>query len=146
MKAKLVKESINLLKSKSKDEVLDKLKKSNKHPNEILSNSAKNGFLPGVKYALDNGANVHAYSDNALIWASKGHYDIVKLLLDHGADVHAVNNYALRYAAENGYYDIVKLLLDNGADVHAENNHALKWASKFGHYDVVELLKSYMNK
>ena len=30
MKAKLVKESINILKSKSKDEVLDQLKKSGK--------------------------------------------------------------------------------------------------------------------
>ena len=63
MKAKLVKESINILKSKSQDEVLDSLKKSKKPINEILFDSSRKGFLFGVKYALNNGANINAHNN-----------------------------------------------------------------------------------
>ena len=117
MKAKLVKESINLLKAKPKDEVLNNLKKSKKTMNQILIKSANRGFKQGVKYALDNGADVSSWND-----------------------------YALRLASGGGYYDIVKLLLDNGANVHASNGQAINWARYNEYTDVVELLKSYMNK
>ena len=132
--------SINILKPKSKDDVLDQLKKSNKSMNEILIKSAENGFLLGVKYALENGADVHVKDDDALRWSSySGHYDVVKLLLDNGADVHANKDQALRWAANNGHYNIVKLLLDNGANVYAINNYTLENLSE----DIVKLLESY---
>ena len=147
MKAKLVKESLNILKAKSQDEILDSLKKSSKNPNDILIKSVDKGFLFGVKYALENGANVHTIDDYALRWASQnGHYDIVKLLLDYGADIHTDNDEALRWAAYEGHYDVIKLLLENGADIHAQNDAALRHAEYNGHTDVVELLKSYINK
>ena len=140
MKAKLVRESLNILKAKPKDEVLNKLKKSGKTMDQILIDSAKKGFLLGTKYALDNGVDDDDMF-NSLQWAaSNGHTDIVKLLIDNGVDIHFFNDYALRWAASNGHYDVVKLLIENGAKIHANNNEALRWAVHEGHYDVIKLL------
>jgi ankyrin repeat protein len=102
---------------------------------------AQEGKVEFVKYLLDAGANVHAYSDDALRLASdNGHTEVVKLLLDAGADVHAYDDYALRLASENGHTEVVKLLLDAGANVHADKDYALRWASEYGHTEIVKLL------
>jgi ankyrin repeat protein len=114
--------------------VLDKL-------SQELINAAKNGDLENVKVLLENGADVHAENDDALLWASSnGHVEVVKLLLENGADPHAKNDAALRWASEYGRVEIVKLLLENGANPHAENDEALRGASSNGHTEVVQLL------
>ena len=143
MKAKLVKESLNLnlLKSKSHDEVLDKLKRSGKSIDEILVDSAKKGFLQGVKYALDNGADVHVENDKALREAVyDGNYDLVKLLLDHGADVHVRNNEPLIHAVDLSFVKIAKLLLDYGADIHINNDQPLNDAISYANFSMIKLL------
>ena len=52
----------------------------------ILVKSSKIGFLPGVKLALKNGANIHLHNDYVLWLASQeGHKDVVELLKKYGA-------------------------------------------------------------
>lgn len=114
MKAKFIYEATgDILKPKSDKEIWSSM--DDLDPGELLLKSAKYGFLPGVKKALEMGVNVHIGSD-----------------------------YALRYASKNDHYDVVKLLLENGADVHAIDDFALRWTSKYGHYDILQLLKKYM--
>jgi len=45
--------------------------------------------------------------------AKYGHTEVVKLLLEQGADVHADNDWALVWAADNGHKEVVKLLLEH---------------------------------
>ena len=115
MNAKFVNE--NILKGKSEEDILNDLESTNIDPDDLLVRSADNGFLAGVKMALERGANVHIGNDVALRFASKG-----------------------------GHIEVVKLLLENGANIHARDDDALKRASKFRHTEVVNLLKKYMNK
>ena len=100
-----------------------------------------------IERLIQEGADVHADDDWALMWASeKGHVEVVKVLLENGADVHADNDYALRGASGNGRVEVVKVLLENGADVHAGNDCALRWASGNGRVEVVKVLKEWMKK
>ena len=116
MKAKFVYEAMgDVLKAKSKEDIISSLENTNLDPNELLLKSAKVEFLAGIKKAL-------------------------KI----GADVHFGNDLALRYASENGHLNVVELLFKYGADVHANNDDALWWASQNSHLDVVKLLKKYM--
>ena len=112
MRAKFIYEALrmeDILRPKSEEEILSQL--GGLDPNELLVKSSEIGFLPGVKLALKNGANVHAFDDRALRWASLyGHKDVVELLLKNGADVHANNDEARRWAANNGHKDVVELL------------------------------------
>ena len=52
----------------SSDNPLDRIK--DMKPNEMLIKSAEYGFLPGVKLAIERGADVHVRGDEPLIWAS----------------------------------------------------------------------------
>ena len=110
MRAKFIYESIeDILRPKSKEEILSHLGDLN--PRELLAKSTEIGFLPGVKLALERGADVHADNDGALRWASKnGHKDVVELLLKNGADIHAYDDRALQLASRNGHKDVVELL------------------------------------
>jgi len=39
-----------------------------------------------VKYLVEKGANIHAYNEDAIIWAARnGHLEIVKYLVEKGA-------------------------------------------------------------
>jgi ankyrin repeat protein len=99
----------DILRPKSKEEILSHLGDLN--PRELLAKSTEIGFLPGVKLALENGANVHANNDYALQRASRnGHKDVVELLLKNGANVHAYDDYALQLASANGRKDVIELL------------------------------------
>jgi ankyrin repeat protein len=116
MKAKFVNEAMgDVLKGKSDEEIMSSLENTNLDINDLLINTARVGFLSGVKKALKMGANVHVYNDAAL-----------------------------RNASENGHLNVVELLFKYGADVHANNDDALWWASQNSHLDVVKLLKKYM--
>ena len=144
MRARFIYEAIeNILRPKSKEEIFSAM--NDIHPNELLIKSSVIGFLPGVKLALERGADIHADEDYALQYASQnGHKDVVELLLKNGADVHVNDDFALLLASYYNHKDVVELLLKNGADVHADDDHALRSASNNGHKDVVELLKKYM--
>jgi ankyrin repeat protein len=146
MKAKFVYEAMgDILKGKSDEEILSSLESGDLDPDYLLSKSITKSFLPGVKKALENGADVHANNDSALRYASEnGHLSTVDLLLKNGADVHVYHDYPLRWASVRGHLDIVELLFKNGADVHAIDAYTLWWASQNGHLDVVKLLKKYI--
>ena len=108
---------------------------------EMLIWAADNGETDLVTSFLKNGANIHAYDDEALQnAASEGHTDTVRLLLENGADIHAYDDLALRYAASSGHIDTVKVLLENGANIHAIDDWALRFAASNGHKDTVRLL------
>ena len=106
-----------------------------------LIDSIAIGHLENVKFLLKNGANIHAYSDYALRFASEcGHIEVMKLLIEAGADIHACSDDALRLASRHGHIEIVKLLIDHGADIHAHSDLALISASMYGHIEIVKLL------
>jgi ankyrin repeat protein len=113
----------------------------NKNINGLTNYASKNGHTDIVKLLIENGADIHAIDDYALIYASEnGHTDIVNLLIENGADIHAKDDYALIWASKKGYIEIVKLLIENGANIHAKDDYALRWASENGHTDIVKLL------
>jgi len=147
MKAKFIYETMDdILKGKSEKEIMSSLENTNLKPDNLLIKSSKIGFLPGVKKALEMGADVHFGNDLALRRASeKDHSDIVELLIKNGADVHVYYDWVLRYASSYGYIDVIKVLLKNGADVRANNSEAYRRASEKGYSNIVELLKKYMN-
>ena len=79
--------------------------------NRLLVNSAKEGELELVKYAVDRGSNIHTSNEEALRWASlNGHIEIVKYLVEQGADIHAENNAALKFAKRHRHNQVVKYL------------------------------------
>ena len=79
--------------------------------NRLLVNSAKEGELELVKYAVDRGSNIHTSNEEALRWASlKGHLEIVKYLVEQGADIHAESNAALKFAKRHRHDQVVKYL------------------------------------
>ena len=114
-------------------------------PDAALRYASQYGHTEVIKILIQNGANVHAENDYALILASMyGHPAVVKILLGAGADVHAENDLALRFASQYGHSEVVKILLEAGADVHADNDQALRWARQKGYTEVVKLLEQYM--
>jgi ankyrin repeat protein len=106
MRAKYIYEALeDILRPKSEEEILSHLKKLS--PNILLIKSSRTGFLPGVKLALERGAN-HI---DALRWASNnGHKDVVELLLNNRANIHDEVAYAIELASFYGHKDVVKLL------------------------------------
>jgi ankyrin repeat protein len=83
-----------------------------------LCDAAADGRLDVVMTLIEQGANIHAYDDEALREAAEnGHLDVVKYLVEHGADIDACEGCALCWAAENGHLNIVKYLVAQGADL-----------------------------
>jgi len=123
MQAKFVYESIkDILRSKSEEDIMDSIEDLS--PNQLLIQSSNVGFLPGVKKALEMGANVHTLDDSPLRLASEnGHTNVVEILLKNHADIHANNDWPLRWASASAdnHLDVVKLLLKYGANAHAQD-------------------------
>ncbi|KAG9856706.1 hypothetical protein KCU98_g1307, partial [Aureobasidium melanogenum] len=116
-----------------------------------LQISSDQGDLPGVKFLIDNGANVngpHGLNGTALQRSSDGgHVEIVKLLISHDADLeaHGELGTALQAAATKGHLNVVQVLLENGAKVntkHGPNGSGLHAASTdtLDKLDVVQAL------
>ena len=112
VKAKFIYEAIDdILKGKSDEDIISSMENTDLDLDKLLVKSSEVGFLPGVKKALEMGANIHAYNDYVLQIASgNGHLDVVKFLLNNGADVHAYNDFALRSALEKSHLNVVDLL------------------------------------
>ena len=136
--------------------------------NDELFEACDSGNLENVKLLLENGANIHADNDRALMLASEnGYLDIVKFLLKHGANIHAQEDSAIFLAIENEKYDIVKFLVKNGvnvdrflilksisrnqlnllkffvkhgADIHFDNDYPFITASIYGYLNIMKYL------
>ncbi len=103
--------------------------------------SAAGGKLEVVKYLIGKGANIHAYEDAALRYATyKGRYDIVKYLVENGANIHLRNDAALKNTSSLGHYEIVKYLIEQGADIHNDDEAALRKAISSNHFDIAKYL------
>ena len=110
-------------------------------PNEMLIQSCKHGFLPGVKLAIESGANIHYNNDAPILYSSlNGHIDVVKYLVEGGANVRTNDDYALRWASYYGHLDVVKFLVERGADIHSGDDYPLRYSSYNGHIEVVKYL------
>lgn len=64
-----------------------------------------------------------------------------KWLVENGVDIHAYNDYALIYAAGRGYFEVVKYLIKAGADIHTRNDYVFREASYNGHEKIVKYLE-----
>lgn len=115
--------------------------KMNNDKNFLLISSSQAGELSLIKYAIENGADLHYDNDGALSYASRGgHLDVVKWLTENGADIHTEDNLPVGWASQGGHLDVVKYLVDKGADIHAEREYALREAAEEGRLPVVKYL------
>jgi len=79
--------------------------------NEVMFMAVRTGQLGLLKKAVEKGADIHAYEDEALRYAScYGHLEMVKYLVEQGADIHATNDCALSHAAFYGHIEVAAYL------------------------------------
>ena len=86
--------------------------------NMLLNMGVKLNVSNLVKYAIENGADIHNNKDFALRTASeRGQYDILVYLVEHGANIHTLNDYPLRVSAKHNNYASVIYLVEHGANI-----------------------------
>jgi len=71
--------------------------------------------------------------------ADEGDLVKVKSLIEQGADVHASDDYALLTATLYGDIEIVKYLISKGADVHADNDVVVRYSEQFHYPEIYEV-------
>jgi hypothetical protein len=77
--------------------------------NNVMIIACRYGHLKIVQYLLENGANIRAYHDGAIIAASKeGQLEVVKYLVEKGAN--ALDGRAIDFAKIHGHENIVEYL------------------------------------
>ena len=100
----------------------------------ILLFGSEHGYIGLVKYALDNGADIHYGEDKAFLSAANyGYLDIVIYLVEHGADIQADDNAALKTANMDNLYHLVGYLVEHGANIHARDDAPLRKAATNGY-------------
>ena len=114
--------------------------------NELLSRTLldyEKTDLPLVRYAVENGADIHD-NDDWPLWraAENGNTELVRYLIDNGANVHARYDEALRRAVAFGNLETVKYLIEHGADISVLDEEELDFAEDLGKDDIVEYIKS----
>jgi|SRR5437868_13234162 len=114
---------------------------------QLLEDFVVTGNLKEIKILFENGVDICAQNNEAIILASIcGHLEVVKFLFENGADICARYNCAIRNASSYGHLEIVKFLFENGANNYAEYNCAICNASSYGRLEVVKyLLNIYEN-
>ncbi len=116
----------------------------------VLILAAKHGKVDLIRYALQNGADIHYNDDIALVFAAEeGRVNAVKYLLENGADVNAQHGAALYFAIAGDHHEIVRGLISPdetwnikapGADIHIDNDGPLRLALIEGHPYIVKYL------
>ena len=106
--------------------------------NKQLLLASEFGYLSVVKLLIDLGADIHAYNDGAIIWASRRgpadlrvistfcryyreHYSVVKLLIELGANINTLDGNAINWAFYNSHLSVVELLAKNGANIRGHH-------------------------
>ena len=116
-----------------------------------LFSGAKANYLPALRHALANGADVNATDDGgatALIWASaSGGTSAAEFLITNGADVNIRDKReglaALLAATASDNDDLVELLIKKNADVNVTATNAvtpLMIAAQRGSVNIVKAL------
>lgn len=121
---------------------------------DMLLDAASENHINDVKYALLNGANVNAVTNDekgmtSLMFAAEyGNTMMIRFLNQHGANIDQrdYNGYtALFYAAETRY-ESINALLQAGADIDAKNNDGqdiLAWAKEYSYDWVINFIESF---
>jgi ankyrin repeat protein len=98
----------------------------------------------GANLNGSNKAESAAYGEPLSDASRNGDAEIVKYLIDQGADVNAYSTYReespLEVAADYGYFDIVKVLITNGARI--DENFDWDWYRDTGSQRIYSYLKS----
>ena len=77
--------------------------------NKVILHEPLIPLVDFIHTAIEHGADIHAYNDNAIIWASRyGHLAIVELLIKHGA---VVGVDSIRCSAGNNHSQIFEYLI-----------------------------------
>ncbi len=135
------------LPGKNPDDLFKSKELINATPNEMLRTSVDNNFTPGVKKALDDGADLHiTYKELLGLTVWEGNIEIVQMLLDDGADLFYMDCQVLTIAVETGNYEMVKLLLDNGATLAPDSEIMIDGLKAKGSDDIAELLVKHMEE
>jgi len=94
-----------------------------------------------VKMLLENGADVHAYNDEAIRHCGLNHHidigysdvnttqtyiETIQSLLQYGANASANNSEILLYNINKKYIAVIKLLIRYGADINQVSNYEIK--------------------
>lgn len=81
---------LKIASEKGHKDVVKLLIKNTKLQSKTLIDACKGGSLEIVKLILENGANIHAYGDEALLTAViNKHVETIKFLLENGANVYS---------------------------------------------------------
>jgi ankyrin repeat protein len=80
------------------------------------------------------------FASEMLLLACKGSLDIVKFLIEKNADLEAYNNSAITFASSYGNVDIVSFLVEKNANIHAQDEAPLSLAATNKNFEVVKLL------
>ncbi len=117
------------------------LKRCKKNVNNQMQEYAYHGYLPLLKYLLEDAGYSSSNGTSILIQAvSGGQLDVVKYVIEE-ADTYVDSEYGLRYAAQYGYSEILQYLIEKaGAKVNDHNGLALCNAVKNGYLDIVRYL------
>ncbi|KAJ7346966.1 ankyrin repeat-containing domain protein [Mycena albidolilacea] len=104
------------------------------YPESLLYMCARLGYIEGVKFLLEAGADIDERGTALHYAAACKHMKIVEVLLEHGTDINVRDDIfgmtVLQTASKNGSIEMVRLLLQNGADINARDRdlHTTVWA------------------
>ena len=118
------------------------------HSQWSLYSQCKDGDIHGVKWHLEQGADINApYKNTTLLHeaVSYDHKEIVELLIDKGAELNIKDDDGVTPLHEAvvsiGQKDIIELLITNGADINAKTKRGstpLDWAQEANEDDSLE--------
>ena len=121
-------------KNKTYKEIYLELRKQ-RTQHDLLYNSAKEGYLPIIKYLEDRGINITYVFMYAV---EHGNYEVVEYLIGKGADIHGYKEEPLLTSIKNGHLDVVKLLIKRGANMYARSPPIFLNAVEYGHIEIVK--------
>jgi len=121
-----------------------------KRLNEVLVTMVARGWLPGVGFLLDYGADANAKNRRRqpVLFTAIARRDSImaNLLLQHGSATfyssreNSIPYPALQFASYKGLDTVVRVLLDKGEDPNLDGHSALQLAAAQGHLSIVEYL------
>lgn len=109
--------------------------------NTLLQQVAKLGKADMAAFLIQEGADIHANNQHALIQAVKYHnLPVVTLLLQHGADVHVTQERLIKESVLKGNKDLMLLLIEHDANFRVDDDRCLRTAAMNGHLPIVKKL------